>query len=325
MEEGAFDCSLHPVDMHAHLPWWARDPGRAGGVLVDAWREACIETGLAIAVEPSIRLFRSNVDERRVYNALGEYMDLVALSRIPMLTNLVYKTRDALEEHVDFLREHTRTTEEVLEAARLHPEIIPVASYNPDLGVDGNISRLRRILDKIIGVKIFPTLHFIRPNHGSLSKLYRELEGKGKIVMVHTGCDPGVWELPSLCSHARPSLVEDAARRHRDLVFVVAHLGSYSALTPGIFFHEAVKALSRDNVYADTSAVDPYFVRLAVEESGWDKILFGSDYPYVTGTKPVDWVREISLLDIPGKAKEAILRGNAVRLLRSLGPPAPRL
>ncbi|MEB3774081.1 MAG: amidohydrolase family protein, partial [Desulfurococcales archaeon] len=266
-----------------------------------------------------IEAFKARVTEERIYNAVGDMMDYVALSRLPMMNKLVYSPGEAVREHIEVLREHTRSTEEVLKAARELDQILPVASLNPDRGISWNVERLRRVIDEIVGVKIFPTLHFIRPNHRSLGRLYRLLEEEGRIVIVHTGCDPGVWELPAMCSDARPRLVAEAARRYRDLVFVIAHLGSYSALQPGIFFHEALEALGLDNVYSDTSAADPFFVKRAVEEVGGDKLLFGSDYPYITGTEPRDWVNAILELDIPGRVKTAILYNNASRLLERIG------
>lgn len=317
------DCnSLRAIDMHAHLPWWIRDPIGSARILVNEWREACIVKGLVIAVETSIRLFKENVDEKSIYKAVQKYMDHLAFSRIPMLESLVYSPRKAIEEHVEMLQEHLRSNRDVIRAAEAFPGIIlPVVSLNPEKSIDDNVTEIQTVMNKIIGVKLFPTLHFIKPNSRRLYKLYKLLEDNGKLVIVHTGCDPGVWELPPMCDYARPSLVGEVARRFTGLTFIIAHMGAYSAIKPGIFFHELYNALRLGNVYSDTSAVDPFFVKLAVEEIGWDKLLFGTDYPYVTGTKPVDWVSAILKLDIPDRAKRDILYGNADRLLNEVNKP----
>ena len=307
------------IDFHSHLPWWIRDPIKAGRTLIEAWSRAGVTGGVVIAVEPSIRLFRTHVDKSSIYDAIGEQMDYIVLNRVPAISRLVYQVDEALREHEELLEKHYRPTRDVIEAGSRFREILPVASYNPDMGVEEYIEEIKGYIDDILGVKIYPTLHFIPPNHRRLNKLYKVLEEESKIVIVHTGCDPGVWELPKMCRYARPSLVAGAARRYSSLRFIIAHLGAYSALSPGIFLHEAIDALGMENIYADTSAVDPFFIKLVVEEAGWDKMLFGSDYPYTTGLEPIDWVNMIKGLDLADRVKDAILYHNAEKLLRTLG------
>ncbi len=314
------------VDFHVHLPWRYRDPVQAARRLVAAMDEAGVQVAVVIAVEAGVETFRRNTSRREVKRALEEVADYIMLGRVPGIQRLLYNTGEALREHEDLIREHRRTTEEVVEAARAYPDrLLPVGSFCPDRGVEDTLRRLRRFEDELLGVKIYPTLHYVRPNDRRLEPLYRWAEESGKIVIVHTGCDPGLWELPRMCRYARPKYVAEAARRHRDAVFIVAHMGSYSAIMPGIFFHEALEAASLDNVYLDTSAVDPFFVDLAVEKIGYDKLLFGSDYPYMVGLTIKDVVMDILRLDIPVEAKRAILRDNAVRLLKRLGRLPKRL
>ena len=162
-------------------------------------------------------------------------------------------------------------------------------------------------------------LEGISPSSSKLYKLYRFVESISGIVIVHTGCDPGLWELPRMCRHARPKFVAEAARKFPNVPFIIAHMGSYSAIMPGIYFREALQAYSVDNVWMDTSAVDPLFVERAVEEVGYDKILFGSDFPYLVGFTIEDSVKDILKLGIGSDAKRAILYDNALRLLRMLG------
>jgi len=308
------------IDFHVHLPWRYRDPVEAARRLVAAMDEAGVRLAVVIAVETGIETFRSKTSVGEVRRALGEVLDYVSMSRVPGLSRLVYDIPGSLREHERLLREHRRTTEEVVEAARAFPgRLLPVASYCPDRGVGDTLERLKRLGDELLGVKIYPTLHYVKPNDRKLDPLYRWAAENRGVVIVHTGCDPGVWELPRMCRFARPSLVAEAAKRHPDTVFIVAHMGSYSALMPGIFFQEALEAAALDNVYLDTSAVDPFFVEAAVERIGYDKLLFGSDYPYMVGLDIRDAVKAIKALGISEEAKRAILSGNAERLLAGLG------
>ena len=309
------------IDFHLHLPWRYRDPREAAARLVAEMDSAGVELGVVIAIEASLKRFREYASPPRVRRALSEALDYLIFTRLPRLEKILLEAGagEGLDEHERLIIEHMRTSREVLAAAESVPgRLLPVASYNPDLGPAGVI----RVLEEgeYIGVKLYPTLHFCRPTTRRLEPLYDYMEERGLVLIVHTGCDPGIWELPLMCQHARPKEAAQVARRHPGLTVVIAHMGAYSALNPGIFFEEAVEALSRyDNVYADTSAVDPFYIELAVKRVGDDRILFGSDYPYVTGLTISDAVSAIASLDIPGRSKRRILRENAERLLSSLG------
>jgi predicted TIM-barrel fold metal-dependent hydrolase len=304
------------IDFHTHLPWRPRDPLEASRALLEAMDHAGVTLAVTINVEFAVRTFLENVSPRRVIEAAAEALDYLIVARIPYIHRMVMEPEWAVEEHVRFMRENHRDNVDFVRVASTG-RLIPVASFNPDLSIRENLDRLKALGDRVLGVKVFPTLHFTRPDSEKLRPVYDYVAGINGVVVVHTGCDPGIWELPSFCSNARPSYVARAARENKDVRFIVAHLGAYSALNPGIFFREALEALTLDNVYADTSAVDPYFVRRAVEEVGYDKILFGSDYPMVQGLDIASALEDIMMLDIPWKAKRAMITDNPLKLLRT--------
>jgi len=312
---------IRVIDFHVHLPHRYRDPVMAARFLVGKMDSAGIEKAVVIAIEASPSVLRSHVSPERIRRAAGKVLDYIAHSRNPLVRKLVYNPEEAIREHERILVEHSRSNMEVIAAAREYPErLLPVASYNPEKGVDGLLEEIEPYRDIILGVKIYPTLHCISPDDPALDKLYEAAGKNGWLVIVHTGCDPGLWELPYFCRHARPGKVASAAKKHPDTVFVMAHMGSYSLLMPGIYFSEAVEALQAvENLYADTSAVDPLFIERAVEEVGHEKLLYGSDFPYMLGFDLADHARAIMELDISLEAKRAILRGNALRLLAFLG------
>jgi len=303
------------VDFHAHLPWRPRDPLEASRSLVKAMDDAGVTLAVVINIEFGVKTFLDNVSSRRIIEAVAEALDYLVVARIPYMEKVVLEPDWAVEEHIRFMEENHRSN---LEFAKIAGgRLIPVASFNPDQSVQENLERLKALGDAILGVKVFPTLHFIRPDSEKLKPIYDYVAEVNGVVIVHTGCDPGIWELPLFCSNARPSYVARAARENRDTRFIIAHLGAYSALNPGIFFREALEALTIDNVYADTSAIDPYFVKRAVEEVGYDKILFGSDYPMVQGLDIASALEDIMMLDIPRKAKRAMITDNPLKLLKT--------
>ncbi len=306
------------IDFHTHLPWKEKDPKKAAEALIKVMERANVEKAVVIAIEPSEKRFDTNVSAEKILKAAGESLDLIAFSRCERVKRTIYDPEKTIKEHKELIKIHRRSTEEVVEATSyFRKRLIPVASFNPDLGIEGNLTRLKKLKDKILGVKLYPTFHFLSPGDQCLEPLYNFMENEGLILIVHTGCDPGIWEIPALCEKARPKHLLDVARRHKDLIIVVAHLGSYSVLQEGIFFHETLELLAKfDNVYGDTSAVTPYYIKLACDEIGSDKVLFGSDYPYVIGFTPCDAIKSVMKLDISEKDKRAILYDNAVKLIK---------
>lgn len=298
------------IDFHLHLPWGSERPVEA---LLKEMDEAGVETAVVINIEVGFETLRRELSEERVRRASQEALELMFSPSLRYLSALAEPKR-AIEEHERVLAGVSMRNEEFLAALSDKKRLVPVISYNPDLSDEENARRFRALSERAFGIKIFPTFHFTLPDR--LSRLYGEIASAGGVVIVHTGCDPGIWELWEFCSSSRPSSVARAARRHRDVIFVVAHLGSYSAVRPGIFYEEAIEAIAEDNVYADISAVEPEIVERAVEDVGHEKLLFGSDYPAVRGLSIKDAVSAVRALRLPARAERAILRENAEKLLK---------
>ncbi|MEB3825412.1 MAG: amidohydrolase family protein [Desulfurococcales archaeon] len=309
------------IDFHMHLPPKPRDPRQAAHRLVEDMDSAGVSKGVVIAVEVSRRLFKTNVDKKALIKALRDSGVHAVMSKWGMIRRIIEEPEKVIEDHEYLIVENRRSNHEVLAAAESSGgRLIPVASYNPDESIEDNIGFVERNRRRILGIKVFPTFHFINPGDRRLFPLYQALEDLGLILIVHTGCDPGIWELPPMCREARPRHLEHVAREFPDLDIVIAHLGSYSLLQPGIYFHESIEIGRKyGNIYFDTSAVDSYFIEKAVKKLGSDKLLFGSDHPYMVGLSLRDLVSEIIRLPIDYPDKIRIVRENAVRLLGSHG------
>ena len=97
-----------------------------------------------------------------------------------------------------------------------------------------------------------------------------------------------------------------------DLPVVCAHWGG------GLPFYDLMPEVRRamENVYFDTAA-SPFLYRPEIYKIvgnlvGYDRILFGSDYPLMP---PSRLLRQIDGIDLPPAAREEILAGNARQLL----------
>ena len=93
-------------------------------------------------------------------------------------------------------------------------------------------------------------------------------------------------------------------------VIVAAHLGGHAQ------WNEVEEFLAGSAIYLDTSMGFAFFPQnrflRILERHGADKILFGSDAPWSHAGEEIDRIRA---LPIPQGDKEAILGGNAKRIL----------
>jgi uncharacterized protein len=112
---------------------------------------------------------------------------------------------------------------------------------------------------------------------------------------------------------ATPDRVAALALRHPELTIIGAHLGGGLPLYAHM---PEVRALCRANLYVDTAAV-PFLYEPSVYEAvvglvGADRLLFGTDHPLLRAPR---YLRTVRGLGLGAEATEAILGGNAARLL----------
>lgn len=223
------------------------------------------------------------------------------------------------------LRTVNTPCDEVAEYVRLGlGRIVGFGSVNPHLSEEELEERVVELKDRgFRGLKLLPTIQFFNPADERFDAIFRAAEREGLVVVIHSGCDPGPWEDPRLSEDARPKFIEAVAARHPSLKIVMAHMGSYSALEPGLWFEEAMEvARRRPNVYVDTAAVfSKRLLKEAVRLVGEDRVLFGSDYPAIGGfcdrsRGMANCVRWVASADLPVGAKKKVLGENALKLLK---------
>ena len=210
--------------------------------------------------------------------------------------------------------------------ARKYPrKFIALGSVNPSKDIKYIEEKLREIEKlELKGIKLIPTLQFFNPKNEvrKLSRIFEFCEKNGKIIVFHTGCDPAVWEYQEFSENANPKLLEGYIRNFKDVQVVLAHMGSYSARNPGIWFKEAIELGKRyRNVWFDVAAVtylltEKRFAEIIDREIGWERVLFGSDFPIVKGygmASAISEVRASPYLSV--KEKNMVLGLNAMKLL----------
>jgi uncharacterized protein len=207
------------------------------------------------------------------------------------------------------------SVDEIVEGARRNPDVlIPFGSVDPLQGEAAVEEARRQAALGVRGFKFHPSVQAFDPSDPAYIPLWACIEELGLPVIVHTGQTgagarlPGGWGFR--LSLSNPMLLDDVAARHPDLQVIMAH--------PSVPWQdEAISvATHKGNAWIDLSGWSakyfaPNLVRAARTYLN-DKMLFGSDFPALT---PERWLDDFAALEFPEEATQAILKGNAVRLL----------
>lgn len=203
----------------------------------------------------------------------------------------------------------------VAKIAREHPDlVVPVASVDPHKG-DRALKELDRAASRLEmrGLKLHPQIQAFYPDDAKWGRLWKKAETLGLPVVVHTGTSGLGAGAPGgdgiLLDYSRPIHLDAVAAKHPDLQLICAHAG-----WP---WHEELlaMALHKSNIHIDLSGwlakylPEPVLTFANARLS--DRVLFGSDYPFLEPQRCL-----ASLKERPWRegVLEKILWSNAVRL-----------
>jgi len=141
------------------------------------------------------------------------------------------------------------------------------------------------------GIKLLPMYAGFRPNDPQLDPLWQYAQQHQLPVLLHTGTT-FVAQAPLECT--LPRHLDPVATRFPEVKIIMAHLGHpYEGEC-------VVVARKHPNVYTDISALhyrpfQLYQSLMLVQEYGvWDKVLFGTDYPFTTVQATIDGLRDLN-------------------------------
>lgn len=141
------------------------------------------------------------------------------------------------------------------------------------------------------GIKLLPMYAGFRPDDRMLDPLWEYVQKHRLPVLLHTGTT-FVAQAPLECT--LPRHLDVVATRFLEVKIIMAHLGHpYEGEC-------VVVARKHPNVYADISALhyrpfQLYHSLMLVQEYGiWNKVLFGTDFPFTTINATVDGVRKLN-------------------------------
>jgi len=208
------------------------------------------------------------------------------------------------------------SNEEIAEVAAANPDVlIPFASIDPWKGKAG-AREARRLISEhgIKGFKFHPSMQAFFPNDRHAYVLYEAIAEAGLPALFHTGQSGIGMGQPAgggiRLKYSNPIYLDDVAVDFPEMPIILAH--------PSMPWQdEAIAvAMHKPQVYIDLSGWSPkYFPPQLVHHANTllkHKVLFGSDYPFIT---PDRWLEDFEQAGFRDEVKPLILKDNAARLL----------
>ncbi|MDI6907494.1 MAG: amidohydrolase family protein [Thermoanaerobacterales bacterium] len=192
--------------------------------------------------------------------------------------------------------------------ANAGPGLVGFGTLHPyDEGTEAEIARLRAA--GIKGVKFHPDFQRFYLDEDRALALYERL-ARDFLVVLHVGDD----ETPAKTNYTSPERLARVLDILPGLRVVAAHMGGYQ------MWERSLACLAGRPVWFDTSStldfIDDDFFRRLIDVHGPHRILLGSDYPF---REPGWEIARLRRLSLPAETFEAVIGGNARRLLADLG------
>ena len=186
------------------------------------------------------------------------------------------------------------------------PRIVPLLSIHPR--DPRAVERLDRVAEEgFLGIKLHPYYQDFSLDEDALMPVYERLEALGLLLVCHTGFDIA-FPRTRRCDPARIAAV---IARFPALRFVATHLGAWQD------WDEVRRHLLGRPIYLETSFslqyLPPEEARALILAHPADRVLFGTDSPWRDQTESAG---ELRALKLDADREDAILHGNAERLLR---------
>ena len=203
----------------------------------------------------------------------------------------------------------------VLAFAGAHPDVaIPFASINPHRGAEGVREARRLIAAGARGLKLHPPVQEFFPDDRIAYPLY-EVFAEARLPVIfhtgHSGVGSGLRGGGGIrLKYGNPMPIDDVAVDFPDLPIVMAH--------PSFPWQDEALSicLHKPQVYIDLSGWSPkYFSPTLVQYANTrlkEKVMFGSDYPWLT---PEKWLADFAAIGIKDDVRPLILKENAIRFL----------
>lgn len=192
-----------------------------------------------------------------------------------------------------------------------YPMFIPFISVSPTMKGRTMIEELEHKYKwGMKGLKIHPVAQEFAPDDERMFPVYEWLVKHDLPITAHSGIN-----IDRKSAFGEPEKWIPVLEKFPDLKLILAHLGNgfwdqtieIADKFKGVMFDTAIAISYIDSptTLDNEEAID------IIRTIGSDRILFGSDYPWINPAKDIERIRS---LDISGDAKKLILGENAARL-----------
>lgn len=180
--------------------------------------------------------------------------------------------------------------------------LIPFGAIHPHHGdLEGELARLQAA--GVPGLKLQPFFQAFALEDPRTDALF-EMVGDRFAVLLHAGDE--IFPLPEI--QPTPKRIARLLQRFPKLRLIAAHAGGYQRWDE-VEEHLVGKPLLFDISYTTGKTEAPQLRRI-IEQHGYEKILWGSDFPWQAQDQSLQGLRQLGL---PEDQEIAILGGNFVR------------
>ena len=193
-----------------------------------------------------------------------------------------------------------------------------IENNNPEKGIiffgamfpdyENSLEEIKKLSNaKIKGIKLHGEFQNFPADSEKMFPVYQALSNAGLYVIFHCGDDLFAGD----SGYSSASRVKNVADKFPDLKIIAAHGGSFKQ------WDKSIKYLAgKENIWIDISFLPGYITdelwNELLESFGYEKILLGSDFPWMAQQTVIDWLKSKNL---DKKIETAILGGNAEKLL----------
>ena len=151
-----------------------------------------------------------------------------------------------------------------------------------------------------VGIKVHPSTHFCCVDDDAYTWIWELAIETGTVVLAHS---------QATCPYSHPRRFDTVARRFPELRMILAHAG----VTPEGFRATVEVLAAHPNLMTDVcgSHITGDWIRWLVQHAGADRVLYGSDLPFIDLRYALGRVVGAGLAD---DALRAVLGDNARRL-----------
>lgn len=185
------------------------------------------------------------------------------------------------------------------QAIRGHPRFIGFAVVNP-YGPGGGVPELDRAVREwgMKGLKLMPLRHGYEVDGGVPQRIMARAAELGLPVSIHSGAQ-----------FCLPWQIADLAQAFPSVPVIMDHMGFRYYVDGAINVARRV-----ENIYLETALVSmPGYIRMAVDQVGAERVLYGSDYP--TG-HPAGMLATMKAAGLTERDEALVMGENLARLLR---------